>query len=106
MEFYSDGRTATVSVMKTEANQYLSLATNGKPDASLTSEWFKPCDSAARRVPLHSDAATQTLVPLMTLAYAPKAKTAAIIGQGSGMSSHFLLASQNLITSLRDGNVG
>ncbi len=96
VEFYSDGRTATVSVMKTEANQYLSLATNGKPDASLTSEWFKPCDSAAWRAPLHSDAATQTLVPLMTLAYAPKAKTAAIIGQGSGMSSHFLLASSNL----------
>jgi len=31
-----------------------------------------------------------------TLAHAPQARTAAIIGQGSGMSSHLLLGDPNL----------
>src|SRR5262249_24490361 len=38
---------------------------------------------------------------LITLAYAPQARSAAVIGQGSGMSSHLLLASaalENLVT--------
>jgi hypothetical protein len=41
------------------------------------------------------------MLPLITLSYAPKARTAAVIGFGSGMSSHLLLASpalRNLVT--------
>ncbi|HUR94793.1 MAG TPA: hypothetical protein VMY76_09430 [Gemmatimonadales bacterium] len=94
--FYRDGRTATVSVIKSNVNGALSLGTNGKPDASLYPEWFRACDSTSPRLPMLSDAATQTLLPLITLAYAPKARTAAVIGQGSGMSSHFLLGSPHL----------
>ncbi len=94
--FYRDGRTATVTVGRTKANGMTSLATNGKPDASLSAAWYQPCDSAARRTPLTADAATQTLLPLMTLAHVPHAASAAVIGQGSGMSSHLLLGSPGL----------
>ena len=96
MKFYRDGRTATVTVARFPNTGQLSLATNGKPDASLSPDWYRACDSISRPVPLLADAATQTLIPLITLAYAPRARTAAVIGQGSGMSSHLLLGSQYL----------
>jgi predicted membrane-bound spermidine synthase len=91
--FYRDGRTATVTASRLMPSGQISLATNGKPDASLAPFWYRTCSSTAARVPLTADAGTQTLLPLITLAYAPGAKTAAIIGQGSGMSSHLLLGS-------------
>ena len=53
-------------------------------------------DCGDSKVPLIADAGTQTLVPLITLAYAPQARNAAVIGQGSGMSSHLLLGSPTL----------
>ncbi|MGH7499575.1 MAG: fused MFS/spermidine synthase, partial [Gemmatimonadales bacterium] len=93
MIFYRDGRTATVTVGRIKDDGILSLATNGKTDASLTRAWYRPCDEASRRPPLLGDAATQTLLPLITLAHMPRAATAAVIGQGSGMSSHLLLGS-------------
>jgi predicted membrane-bound spermidine synthase len=96
MEFYRDGRTATVSVSRFKRSGIRSLATNGKVEASLTPAWYQSCDSVRTPEPLVLDAATQILVPLIPLAYAPRAGTAAIIGQGSGMSSHFLLGSPYL----------
>jgi hypothetical protein len=39
---------------------------------------------------------TQSLLPLIALAHVPDARTAAVIGQGSGMTSHLLLASPRL----------
>jgi spermidine synthase len=96
MEFYQDGRTATVSVSRLKPSGIRSLATNGKVEASLTPAWYQSCDSVRTLEPLVHDAATQTLVPLIPLAHAPRAGTAAIIGQGSGMSSHFLLGSPTL----------
>jgi spermidine synthase len=95
MLFYRDGRTATVTATHTNAGGWLSIATNGKPDASLTPLWFRPCGSGARSS-LTADAATQTLMPLITLAYAPEARRAAVIGQGSGMSSHIMLGRPTL----------
>jgi hypothetical protein len=94
-QFYRDGRTSTVTVARFPRSGILSLATNGKPDASLSPAWYTPCDSVRTLVPLMNDAATQTLVPLVPLAYAPRARNAAIIGQGSGMSSHLLLGNPN-----------
>ena len=91
--FYRDGRTATVTASRLVPSGQISLATNGKADASLAAVWFRQCDAAAGRAPLMADAATQTLLPLITLAHAPRAQSAAIIGQGSGMSSHLLLGS-------------
>jgi spermidine synthase len=101
IEFYQDGRTATVTVSRLKPSGVRSLATNGKVDASLTPAWYQSCDSVKTRQPLVQDAATQTLLPLIPLAYAPQARTAAVIGQGSGMSSHLLLGSpllQQLVT--------
>jgi hypothetical protein len=95
MLFYKDGRTATVSV-KEGAEGGRTLATNGKPDASLDAEWLREPTLGAGLLRLQSDLPTQILLPLITLAHAPEARSAAVIGQGSGISSHFLLASENL----------
>jgi len=95
--FYQDGRTATVTATYTKPQGWLSLATNGKPDASLINTWFTLCANS-KHAPFTGDAGTQALLSLITLAYAPQAPTAAIIGQGSGMSAHLMLGS----TALRD----
>lgn len=93
--FYRDGRTATVSVRKGDDGSY-SIATNGKPDASLTREWFEDDTTRDASSRIDGDESTQVLLPLTTLAHAPHAKHAAVIGNGSGMSSHFLLGSPEL----------
>jgi spermidine synthase len=96
VRFYRDGRTATVAAAAIPGNGQVYLATNGKTDASLGPEWFAPCDGTRAPAALEQDGATQALLPLITMAYAPRARSAAIIGQGSGMSSHFMLASPAL----------
>ena len=93
--YYRDGRTASVAAMRVQATGQISLATNGKADASLGKRWFEACDSSAR-IPLTGDAATQSLTPLITLAHMPAARNAAIIGWGSGMTSHVLLGNDRL----------
>lgn len=90
--FYEDGRTASVSV-QFGSDSGFTLATNGKPDASLTKHWFNDPLADSLRPPLHGDDATQTLLALISLAHAPQAREVAVIGHGSGMSSHFLLGS-------------
>ena len=94
--FHEDGRTATVSVLNMLEENVLTIATNGKPDASLYRFWFEACGDSISKQPLAGDASTQTLAPLITLAHRPDARIAAVIGQGSGMSSHFLLASPTI----------
>lgn len=94
--FYDDGRTATVAVKRDTASGLLIISTNGKPDGSLTSDWLAGCDAVTERRPLVGDASTQMLAPLITLAHKPNARSAGVIGQGTGMSSHFLLGSPNL----------
>jgi predicted membrane-bound spermidine synthase len=94
--FYRDGRTATVSVRRAHGSQMLTLATNGKPDASLALGWIRPAAHDTVRRPLTGDQVTQALLPLVTLAHHPGARTAAVIGQGSGMTSHLLLGSPHL----------
>ncbi len=90
MLFYRDGRTASVSVAYGFAGKVTSIMTNGKPDASLDSTWFK---HDGQRRPVGGDESTQMLLPLITLAHTPHAKTMAVIGFGSGMTSHILLGS-------------
>jgi hypothetical protein len=72
---------------------FVGLMTNGKPDASLTADWFVDGEANEPRRALRRDAATQTLLALVSLAYAPHARNVAVIGQGSGQSSHLLLGS-------------
>ncbi|MFQ5703998.1 MAG: fused MFS/spermidine synthase [Gemmatimonadales bacterium] len=94
--YYKDGRTATVSAFRTNPTGNVTIATNGKPDGSLPPDWFLSCSDSARRPPLASDAATQALAPLIALAHSRGAKHAAVIGQGTGMSSHLLLSDPEL----------
>ena len=96
MLFYRDGRTATVSVKQVSEGSSIVLSTNGKPDASMSPLWLAPADTAAPRMMLDSDMGTQVLLALSTLAHAPQARIAAVIGQGSGVTSHFMLASPSL----------
>jgi hypothetical protein len=42
-------------------------------------------------MPLMLDQATQVLIPVVTLAHAANPRTVAVIGEGSGMTSHFTL---------------
>jgi spermidine synthase len=93
--FYKDGRTATVSVRRIPASNGLTLGTNGKPDASLGPEWLDQRQTA-KPGPFTHDAPTQMFVPLVALAHAPRAQEAAVIGFGSGMTTHALLASTTL----------
>jgi len=95
--FYRDGRTASISAVRQLGNGDIAVATNGKVDASLEPDWFRSCDDlTARRAIFHGDSTTQTLGPLIALAHAPNARHAAVIGQGSGMWSHFVLASPTI----------
>jgi predicted membrane-bound spermidine synthase len=90
--FYKDGRTASVSLRRS-AEGFLTLATNGKPDASMDQAWLGDTLGTEELFQLTRDLATQLLLPLVTMAHAPRAENAAVIGFGSGMSSHVLLGS-------------
>ncbi|HVE80054.1 MAG TPA: fused MFS/spermidine synthase, partial [Gemmatimonadaceae bacterium] len=98
MVYYRDGRTATVSVRRSVRadGAQLSIATNGKPDASLGPEWFRTPEQRRTLVPLREDATTQALLPLVTLAHAPEAAAVAVIGHGSGMTSTVLLGASTV----------
>ena len=94
--FYKDGRTATVTVKRFRDDGTLILSTNGKPDASVTKDWLVPPAQRRTRHSLRDDVSTQILLPVIAMAHAPHAKYAAVIGQGSGMTSHFLLGNPGL----------
>ena len=93
--FYRDGRTATVSVHRSPGDRVITLSTNGKPDASLNLRWLSP-DTLGGHLMLNDDESTQLLLALVTLAHAPDARHGAVIGLGSGVSSHVLLGSPRL----------
>lgn len=91
--YYRDGRTATVAVVDDPGGLRI-LSTNGKGDASVSRNWLRP-DFAERRS-LEHDEPTQILLGLISLAHNPAARTAAVIGQGSGVTTHMLLASPSI----------
>ena len=92
--FYRDGRTATVSIRRMKSG-FLTLSTNGKPDASMDDFWRSTSFTGPPHA-LQQDIATQVLLPVVTLAHRPDAREVAVIGQGSGMTSHLLLGSPNV----------
>jgi spermidine synthase len=98
--YYRDGRTATVSLHRVaaEPDGMLTIATNGKPDASVAAEWRQPYDPTAPKIALSEDMSTQMLLPLLALAHQPRARLVAQVGEGSGMTSHFVLGSDALET--------
>lgn len=93
---HRDGRTATVTVKQVASGSTYTLATNGKPDASIAPAWRAAPGATTPRVMLDGDMSTQVLLALTTLAHMPDAQVAAVIGQGSGVTSHFMLASPTL----------
>jgi spermidine synthase len=84
--FHRDGKTATVSVVEDD-DGYLSVRTNGKIDALL----------GVRPGLLPSgDESTMVLLGVLPMALHPRARTAAVIGMGSGMTTHTLLGNPRL----------
>ncbi len=84
--FHKDGKTATVDVVRYK-DGVLSIRTNGKADATMN------VGDATKR---SGDEITMLLTGTLPLAVAPEARTAAVIGMGSGYTSHILLTSESL----------
>ena len=82
--FHRDGKTATVSV--TQESGLMTIRTNGKPDAAI-----KVAGSG-----IAEDEYTMTMLGALGTILYPEAKTAAVIGWGSGLSTHVLLTSPNI----------
>lgn len=93
--FHADGRTSTVAVTRQAHSGIVALVTNGKPDASLGPSWLAP-PAGGIRPPMAGDESTQALMPVLALAHRPGAKRVAVIGHGSGMSSHVFLGDPSL----------
>jgi hypothetical protein len=92
-----DGRSASVTVVQSHDNPgYRIIYTNGKPDASVKMDRF-PADRDPTLGPdLAGDEPNQFLVGLLPLAVRPEARMAALIGFGSGVTCHTILASEAL----------
>lgn len=100
--YYADGRTATVGVHAVLASELVVQTSNGKPDASLSRRWLRSTEERLEPAPIEwQDESTQLLSAMTTLAHAPDARRAAMIGHGSGISAHYLLSSptvESLVT--------
>ncbi len=84
---HQDGRTATVDVFKfvTASAQGIAIATNGKVDGAMS--------TTAEPGP---DEYTMLLLGSLPIAHRPDARSAAVIGYGTGMSTTVLLGSPRL----------
>jgi len=79
-----DGRTASITLFRSGGDN-LVLSTNGKPDASVgTGDEFS------------SDEYTMALLGVLPLCVQEKTRTAAVIGLGAGMTSHYMLYDPNI----------
>lgn len=85
---HADGRTATVTLVRYD-NGLLAINTNGKTDAAIN---MRRLYREATAEPA-SDEYTMTLLAALPLAHAPQARRIAVIGHGSGLTTHTLLAS-------------
>jgi len=84
--YHRDGKTATVDVVESE-HAFRAIRTNGKTDASIT---MRDTGTPSR------DEFTMTLLAMLPMGHRPDAKTAAIIGFGSGMSTSVMLGSPKI----------
>ncbi len=88
--FHRDGKTSTVDVAKSigdNSGTYLAIITNGKPDAGVQ------LDSTKTR---SGDEFTMALCAVIPMAINPSIKNVAVIGMGSGMTTHTLLTNPSL----------
>lgn len=85
--YHKDGKTSTVDMLDHPGG--VTLKTNGKSDANIQ---MRP------DLPASIDEPTMALLGAIPMAMAPHAKSAAIIGLGSGMTAHTILGSKRLET--------
>ncbi|RYD15538.1 MAG: hypothetical protein EOP90_06185 [Lysobacteraceae bacterium] len=84
--FYRDGKTASVAI-RTMADHMRSIATNGKVDAGIRmADDGKPA----------ADEITMAMAGVVGLLHHPQPRTAAVIGFGSGLTTHTLLGDPHL----------
>ncbi|MGD8593371.1 MAG: fused MFS/spermidine synthase, partial [Gammaproteobacteria bacterium] len=86
--FHKDGKTATVDLHR-EIDAYVNIRTNGKVDATI---------NMTGRGELSADEPTMVLAAAVPYAFHPEAKNAAVIGMGSGLTTHTLLTIPTLAT--------
>jgi spermidine synthase len=84
VQWYQDGKTASVAVATEHGTGQISIVTNGKPDASLSHNTTSQDDY------------TQISLAVIPLALRPEAERIAVIGMGSGRSTHVFLGSPNV----------
>jgi spermidine synthase len=85
--FHQDGKTASVDLVRVKASNEVSIITNGKPDASI--------NVSQNGLP-SPDEATMILAAALPLAIKPQSTHAAVIGLGSGLTTHTLLSAGQL----------
>ena len=84
LKFYRDGKTTSVALL--QFREGLSLRTNGKSDGAINLE-------EGARI---SDEVTMVLTAAVPLAHKPDAKRVAIIGIGTGLTTHTMLAATTI----------
>jgi predicted membrane-bound spermidine synthase len=85
--YAKDGKTATVHLVK--YSSATSIRTNGKSDGSINLEGKAEADRG-------TDEITMVLTGALPLALKPDAKSAAVIGIGTGLTTHTLLQSLDI----------
>lgn len=85
--YYKDGQTASISTRLHQAQQTISIATNGKSDAAIV---MNPDISPT------ADEPTMILLGTLPLALHDNPKHVGVIGFGSGLSTHTLLGDKRV----------
>jgi len=85
--YLRDGKTATVGVAAFPSWGYTGIATNGKSDAALAS---------SLDAPPQGDEVTMTIAGLLPSLTEPPARRVAIIGWGSGLTTHMVLGANDV----------
>ncbi len=86
MLFHKDAKTTSVGVVKYK-NGFISILTNGKPDASISTHPSKTPSA---------DEVTMITIATLPLSINPDASVIANIGMGSGLTAHALLTWPNI----------
>jgi spermidine synthase len=84
--YHRDGKTATISLIR-DTDGSMGINTNGKTDASIMMD---------ESMEATNDESTMTLAAALPMTLHPQARTAAVIGLGSGLTSHTLLSNSLL----------
>ncbi len=83
--YYRDGKTASVSLRDTVSTR--AIVTNGKPDAAI---------ELVRSKPRSSDEITMAMLAGLPLSLRSRYDSVAVVGFGSGLTSHVLLGSDQV----------